>query len=265
MGTFGLTGGLEALEGALQALDTVVLGEYSLEAVRGGPTWEAQIQDNVELHKATMKYCNADPCKVSIVVAGEEHTVAGSPIHEATNTKPLKARNINTTVPPKRVMSETFWDEGTIGKMTELNMEYPGKCSETTQVMGNLGGTHITLNSDARPEEQRPYHTKREREEIGNTLIVPVPQVRPTTTKLLCEILGHMGYYRKSSRRYALITELVRTLLKHDISFSWDGMRQKSFKQLRNRMVAAPIFASPAPAMIVHTVTSGIAREVGST
>lgn len=104
---------------------------------------------------------------------------------------------------------------------------------------------HVTLNSDARSKEQQSYHTQRAREEIGNTLIAPVPQARPMNLKLLCEILVHMGYYRKSSRRYALITELVRTLLKHDISFIWDGVHKKSFEKLRNRMVVAPMFSSP--------------------
>ena len=83
------------------------------------------------------------------------------------------------------------------------------------------------------------------REEIGNTLIAPVTQVKPTTTKLLHEILGHMDYYRKSIRGYALVTELVRALLKHDMSLSWDDIRQKSLEQLRNRMVTAPILTAP--------------------
>lgn len=108
LGTFGLTGGLEVLEGALQALETMVLSESSPNIVRGGPTWKAQIQDNVEPHKATIKYCNVDPRKVSIVGAGEERTVAGPPIQEVSSTKPLKPRSAHTEVPPKQVTSENF-------------------------------------------------------------------------------------------------------------------------------------------------------------
>ena len=95
-------------------------------------------------------------------------------------------------------------------------MEYPDKCSGPKKVTGNLGSMHVTLNLDVRLEEQRPYHTQGVREEIGNTLIAPIPQVNPMTTKLLRDILGHMGYYRKSSRGYALITKLFKTLIKHE-------------------------------------------------
>ena len=126
-----------------------------------------------------------------------------------------------------------------------------------------MGSMYVTLNPDARPEEQWPYYTHKVREEIGNTLITLVPQVRPATTKLLREILGHMGYYRKSSRGYALITELLKTLLKHDISFNWDDVRQESFEKLRSRLIATPILTSPDKATIFHKDTSGITHEVG--
>ena len=156
LGTFGLTGGFEVLEGDLQTLDTVAIGESSPNVVRGGPTWETQIQDNVELHKAIMEDCDADPCKVLIIASGEERTVVGPSIHEVASTKPLKPRsvNFNMTVPPKRVTIGNCWDEGTIGNMIELIMGYPDKCSGPKQVTGSLGGTHFTLNSDAWLEEQ---------------------------------------------------------------------------------------------------------------
>lgn len=68
----------------------MVLGESIPDIIRGGPTCEAQIHDNVELQKATINYCNANPHKFSVVAAAEERTVVGSPIHEAASTKPLK-------------------------------------------------------------------------------------------------------------------------------------------------------------------------------
>ena len=97
-----------------------------------------------------MEDCDADLRKVSIIASREECTVAGPPIHKAASTKPLKPRsiNVNMTIPPKRVTIGNCWDDGTIGKITELIMEYPNKCSGPKKVTGNLGGMHVTLNSD---------------------------------------------------------------------------------------------------------------------
>ena len=90
LGTFGLTRGLEVLEEALQTIDTFVSDESSLDAIREGPIQDTQMQDNFEFHKATMKNCDADLRKVSIIESGGEHTVAGPLIHKVGGMKPLK-------------------------------------------------------------------------------------------------------------------------------------------------------------------------------
>ena len=104
-----------------------MIGESSPDAVRGGPTWETQVQDNFELHKATMEYCDIDLCKVSIIASRGERTVAGPPIHKVDGTKPLEPRsaNMNTAVQLKRTTIGNCWDDGIVGKTAELIMEYP--------------------------------------------------------------------------------------------------------------------------------------------
>ena len=90
LGTFGLTGGLEVLEEALQTIDTFVIDESSPVAVREGPIWDTQMQDNVEFHKATMENCEAYLRKVSMIESGKERTIVGPMIHKVDGTKPLK-------------------------------------------------------------------------------------------------------------------------------------------------------------------------------
>ena len=130
LGKFGLTGGSEALDEALQDIDTFVFGESSPYSAGVRPTWETQMQDIVECHKITIEDCEADPRNVSIIQSAGECTVAGPPLHTVDVTKPLTPRS--TKMDPEEQLKLAkigkYWDDGTVGNFAELLMEYQDLC-----------------------------------------------------------------------------------------------------------------------------------------
>lgn len=77
-------------------------------------------------------------------------------------------------------------------------------------------------------------------------------------------ILGHIGYYRKFIKGYALITMPMEKFLKKDIAFFWDDECQKRFKLLKEKMVTTPVLIFPDWSKVfhVHVDVSGIALGV---
>ena len=63
----------------------------------------------------------------------------------------------------------------------------------------------------------------------------------PTNVKKLRDTLGHIGYYRKSIRGYAVIATLMDKLLKKDVVFVWIQECQGSFDTLKENMASASI------------------------
>ena len=70
-------------------------------------------------------------------------------------------------------------------------------------------------------------------------LILSLPP--PTNVNMLQATLGHIDYYRKSIKGYAVITAPMEKLLKKDATYEWTQECQGSFDTLKAKMASAPI------------------------
>ena len=57
--------------------------------------------------------------------------------------------------------------------------------------------------------------------------------------------LGHAGFYRRFIRDFSKIARPLCRLLEKDVKFKFDESCQRSFEEIRSRLVEAPIMAKP--------------------
>ena len=67
----------------------------------------------------------------------------------------------------------------------------------------------------------------------------------PTTTKEVQQFLGFAGYYRRFVRDFAEIARPLHRLTERTSVFRWTDECQAAFKELRQRLVTAPVLAYP--------------------
>ena len=67
----------------------------------------------------------------------------------------------------------------------------------------------------------------------------------PTTVKGIRSFLGHAGFYRRFIRDFSKIARPLCRLLEKDNKFCFDESCQKAFKEIKFRLVEAPIMAKP--------------------
>ena len=67
----------------------------------------------------------------------------------------------------------------------------------------------------------------------------------PTTVKGIRSFLGHAGFYRRFIRDFSNIARPLCRLLEKDTKFNFDESCQSSFKDIKCRLVEAPIMAKP--------------------
>lgn len=72
-----------------------------------------------------------------------------------------KKVNIGTNVNPKMASIGDYWDDETVGHITDLFQEYqdlfPTKFTEMKGILGDLGVMKIPLKEGAKPVKQHPY------------------------------------------------------------------------------------------------------------
>ena len=87
----------------------------------------------------------------------------GAPISTEQFLKPLKIKKVNIGSPENPMFANIgdYWDDETMGKITNLMHEFqdlfPTKFSEMKGIVGNLVEMKIALRSDAKPVKQRQY------------------------------------------------------------------------------------------------------------
>jgi hypothetical protein len=69
----------------------------------------------------------------------------------------------------------------------------------------------------------------------------------PTTVTEIKSFLGLVGYYRRFIRNFSLIARPMNTLTQKGIPFIWGSAQQKAFKELKDRLVNAPLLLRPDP------------------
>ena len=67
----------------------------------------------------------------------------------------------------------------------------------------------------------------------------------PTTVKGIRIFLGHAGFYRRFIRDFSKVTRPLCRLLEKDTKFKFDESCQRSFEEIKSRLVGAPIMEKP--------------------
>ena len=67
----------------------------------------------------------------------------------------------------------------------------------------------------------------------------------PTTVKEISSFLGHAGFYRRFLKDFSKISRPLCRLLEKDAKFEFDDSCRFAFKEIKSRLVIAPIMATP--------------------
>ena len=67
----------------------------------------------------------------------------------------------------------------------------------------------------------------------------------PTNVKIVRQLLGHAGFYRRFIKDFSKISKPLYKLLEKDAKFAWDRDCQKNFEELRSHLTTAPILRAP--------------------
>ena len=67
----------------------------------------------------------------------------------------------------------------------------------------------------------------------------------PTIVKGIRSFLGHAGFYKRFIRDFSKIVRPLCRLLEKDAKFKFDESCQRSFEEIRSRLVEAPIMEKP--------------------
>ena len=67
----------------------------------------------------------------------------------------------------------------------------------------------------------------------------------PTTVKGIGSFLGHAGFYKRFIKDFSKTTKPLCRLLEKDSKFEFDEACRSGFKEIKARLVIAPIMATP--------------------
>ena len=68
---------------------------------------------------------------------------------------------------------------------------------------------------------------------------------RPTTVSEIRSFLGLAGYYRRFVEGFSKIASSLIQLTRKNVKFHWTEACEKSFEELKKRLVAAPVLSIP--------------------
>ncbi|XP_035838246.1 uncharacterized protein LOC118485856 [Helianthus annuus] len=69
---------------------------------------------------------------------------------------------------------------------------------------------------------------------------------RPTSVTEIRSFLGLAGYYRRFVEKFSVIALPLTKLLRKGVKYSWNEEQEKSFEELKKRLVSSPILALPS-------------------
>ena len=67
----------------------------------------------------------------------------------------------------------------------------------------------------------------------------------PTTVRGVRSFLGHAGFYRRFIKDFSKIAKPLCKLLEKDVIFSFDEACMKTFEEIKNKPIEAPIVVIP--------------------
>ena len=151
----------------------------------------ATIQHWIECYNMMREPDDDDPLDVNILEYEGTHVVEGFGIFSDQFLNPLKVKKVNIGSPenPKFVSIGDYYDNETVGKITDLLYEFQGlfptKFSEMKGIVKDLGEMKIPLKPDTKYVKQRPYRLKPQYKEkvkkkldrmLGTCIIEPVEE-----------------------------------------------------------------------------------------
>ena len=81
--------------------------------------------------------------------------------------------------------------------------------------------------------------------EVDQAISIIKNLMPPTTAKGIRIFLGHAGFYRRFIRDFSKVARPLCRLLEKDTKFKFDESYQRSFEEIKSRLVEAPIMAKP--------------------
>ena len=82
--------------------------------------------------------------------------------------------------------------------------------------------------------------------EVDQTKIVVIKTLMPpTTVKGIRSFLGHAGFYKRFIKDFSKIFKPLCRLLEKDTKFDFDESCRAAFKEIKSRLVSAPIMLTP--------------------
>ena len=139
--------------------------------------WEQQMESEIECYNFAAEE-DEDPCNVNILESEGSREVQGIMLEiiEITEKVKIKKVNIGIEANPKMASIGDYWDDETVGHITDLLQEYqdlfPTKFTEMKGILGDLGVMKIPLKEGVKPFKQRPYRLNpRYKEKVRQSLI----------------------------------------------------------------------------------------------
>ena len=86
----------------------------------------------------------------------------------------------------------------------------------------------------------------------------------PTGVKGLKAFLGTIGYYHHYVEDFATVARPLTKLMAQDVPWEWTSETESAFRQLKRKLVSAPILGYPDPTLRYILDTDASAEGVGA-
>ena len=82
--------------------------------------------------------------------------------------------------------------------------------------------------------------------EVDQAKVSMIETLMPhNTVKEIINFLGHAGFYRRFIRDFSKISRPLCRLLEKDVKFEFDDSNLSVFKEIKSKLVIAPIMTTP--------------------
>ena len=159
--TFGFHSECPEIEDALEVIRMNLFDDCPSPIVNQ-LDWETQMESVMECYNFATEE-DKDPRNVNILELEGSHDVQGPALEipEITEKVKIKKVKIGIEADPKDASIRDYWDDETIGHITDLLQEYqdlfPTKFIEMKGILGDLGVMRIPLKEGVKPAKYFPY------------------------------------------------------------------------------------------------------------
>ena len=149
------------------------------------PGWEVQLESALECYNLAEAEEEEEPHNKNIPELEGSHEVQGPKLEIPEIIEKVKTKKINIGIEadPKLTSIGDYWDDETVGHITDLLQEhqylFPTKFIEMKGILGDLGVMRIPLKERANPVRQHPYrlnprYKEKVRQELDKMIIASI-------------------------------------------------------------------------------------------